>query len=119
MWIGARPRRSGRAKVEVLSPPKVNPQTEGASIHQGRLGGDVASSYFIECMLYNVPDSYFSGSCEDAFVAAWNWLESACNPAALMCQNGEMLPFGPSPGQWSTASAQTFLVALKQLWENW
>jgi hypothetical protein len=30
-----------------------------------------------------------------------------------------MLPFGPSPGQWSTASAQTFLVALKQLWENW
>jgi hypothetical protein len=88
-------------------------------VERGRLGGDVAPSYFIECLLYNVPDSCFSGSCEDAFVAAWNWLESACNPAALMCQNGEMLLFGPSHGQWSTGSAQTFLVALKQLWENW
>lgn len=32
MWIGARPRRSGRAKVEMPSPPKVVPSSENSAV---------------------------------------------------------------------------------------
>src|ERR1035437_7211077 len=88
-------------------------------VERGKLGEYVAPSYFVESLLFNVPDSCFGRSYSDTVIAAWNWLETACNPAALTCPNGQTLLFGHSPEQWSIESAQAFLLAFKDLWENW
>lgn len=88
-------------------------------VERGELADGVAPSYFIECLLSNVPDSCFGTSYQNTVVAAVNWLAAMCDPATLVCQNGYTSLFGLSPEQWSVTSAQTFLAAIIRLWENW
>jgi hypothetical protein len=88
-------------------------------VDQGSLSDDVAPSYFLECLLYNVPDPAFGQSLEDSFVQVWNWLWKDAPSNTLLCQNGQLLLFGTAPEQWQTSNAKIFLEALRKLWENW
>jgi Nucleotidyltransferase domain len=86
---------------------------------RGDIVEDLAPSYFLECLLYNVPDQKFGASFQDTFVKLWNWLSSEAPVAQLRCQNDQLPLFGNSPEQWDTARAYKLLQALKNLWENW
>jgi predicted nucleotidyltransferase len=85
---------------------------------KGLIATDLAPSYFLECLLYNVPDWVFSGSRSDAFFNVLRWLYSA-DFSGFYCQNGQTLLFGPTPEQWNATDARRLVGALTALWNGW
>ena len=89
-------------------------------IDRGEMQKDLAPSYFLECFLYNVPDSEYMGSFQKIFLKAMGWLiNNHTQWSSFMCQNGQDPLFGSSPEQWSEESAVQFIKAMLDLWENW
>lgn len=79
-------------------------------------------SYFLECMLYNVPSVYFSGNRTDTFRDALVFLGNSMNDGTLQtfnCQNGQQLMFGNQRHQIGIASAHVLINQLVNLWDNW
>ena len=87
-------------------------------IDQNFLSRDIAPSYFLECLIYNVHDNQFGQSYQETFCNAVNWLRGT-NLSGFMCQNGQTPLFGSSQEQWSTEQASQFLNAMADLWNNW
>lgn len=77
-----------------------------------------APSYFIECLLYNVPDKLFRPRLNQCYSNIVGYLETA-NLQNLKCQNGIHKLFGPSKDLWDQNEARAFIKALRQLWEKW
>ena len=84
----------------------------------GRINSDLAPSYFVECLLYNAPDSAFQYSFQKTYCSIVNWMIQD-SLDGLVCQNGQQLLFGTSPEQWSVAEAKAFANQLVSLWNNW
>jgi len=87
-------------------------------VERGRLADDIAPSYFIQCLLYNVPNHLFLGTHEQAFVGILNWLPKA-DLSTFWCQNGITRLFGDKPNEWTVSRATTYLHALVDLWNGW
>ena len=87
-------------------------------VDHGTLLGDVAPSYFLECMVYNVPDTAFGKSFQGTFAVAWNWMRRA-KADTFVCQNEQLPLFGDTPEKWDALKANQLLDALKDLWGNW
>jgi len=77
-----------------------------------------APSYFIECLLYNVPNAEFGTSFWDTFCDVVNWLEAA-DLNKFVCQNRQQWLFGATPEQWSIPDARLFVQAMMALWNGW
>jgi hypothetical protein len=77
----------------------------------------VAPSYFIEGMLYNVPNDKFGTSYESTFVNTFNFLSSA-DRSSFKCANGIHMLLGATPVTWRSENCLTYLEALKALWIN-
>jgi len=82
------------------------------------ISGDLTPSYFLECMLYNVPNSNFGTNCQDTFCNVVSWLNKA-NLDDFICQNGQLKLFGLTPEQWDTNQAKELIKNLISLWNNW
>lgn len=81
---------------------------------------DIAPSYFLECFLYNVPDSEFGSSFQDTFCKVVNWwLNNKANYSQFVCQNEQLFLFGNSTEQWSEERASRFVTEMVNLWKNW
>lgn len=85
---------------------------------RGSISGDTTPSYFLECMLYNIPNSNFETSYGDTFCNIVNWLNKN-SLDNFVCQNGQLNLFGTSQEQWNTSEAKTFINNLISLWNNW
>ena len=84
----------------------------------GSISSDNAPSYFLECLLYNAPDSAFQAGFQETYSSVVNWMvQSDLN--GLVCQNGQQYLFGPSPEQWSVDDAKSLASHLVDLWNNW
>jgi predicted nucleotidyltransferase len=79
---------------------------------------DLAPSYFLECLLYNVPNDKFGSDFQSTFCNVINWLLKA-DFSQFVCQNEELHLFGNTPEQWSEDKARRFLQAMVKLWEDW
>ena len=77
-----------------------------------------APSYFIECLLYNVPNGLFRPSLGQSYSGIVDYL-AATELQQFKCQNGVRELFGPSRDLWSVNKAQRFVRALGRLWEKW
>ncbi len=88
-------------------------------VDEGTIADDLAPSYFLECLLYNVPDTKFGASFENAFVEVFNWLWAEAPTNNLVCQSEQIALFGTTPEQWDVPKAKQLLEALKILWESW
>ena len=55
-----------------------------------------APSYFIECLLYNVPDHLFEQELAPTYLGILTWLKTA-RLKDFQCQNGQLPLFGPQP----------------------
>jgi len=88
-------------------------------IDQRIVADDLAPSYFVECLLYNVPDDKFGGSLQDTFIATFNWMWSTARTDSLVSQNGQLQLFGNTPEQWDARKGKQLLEALRDLWNNW
>ncbi|BCJ40057.1 nucleotidyltransferase [Actinoplanes ianthinogenes] len=81
---------------------------------------NVAPSYFIECLLYNVPDDEYRTSRPEAFANVVRWLnrwpaENRDDFERQLCQN-ELVPmFGTGPDHWETGPAEKFIDTLNKL----
>lgn len=78
----------------------------------------LAPSYFVECLLYNVPNNCFGISYQKALYHSADWLLKT-DLTEFVCQNGKTLLFGYGPEQWSIPSAQQYIKAIVALWDNW
>ena len=76
-----------------------------------------APSYFIECLLYNVPDGLFAEKLAPTHTGIINWLRTA-KLKDFQCQNGQVELFGPGREQWSQRKARAFVRALQELWDT-
>ena len=76
---------------------------------------DDAPSYFIECLLYNVPDKLFKSKLAPTYTGILAWLTTA-KFGDFQCQNRKVALFGPGQEQWSVNKAQTLVKALGDLW---
>jgi hypothetical protein len=89
-----------------------------AMIDKGLLGEGVAPSYFIEGMLWNVPNDKFTGDYGDMWVACYNWVVTA-DVTKLACANDlYWLVRENSSVCWPSANFHTFTAALKKYWES-
>ena len=87
-------------------------------VNQRIISKELAPSYFLQCLLYNVPDGNFTFNYQDTFCSVVNWLQET-NINGFKCQNEQLPLFGDTPEQWSTANARKFLNMLVHLWNNW
>lgn len=82
------------------------------------ISSDTAPSYFIEGLLYNVPDDKFGGTYGDTFCNCLNWLRTS-DHSKLKCANEQYWLLGNSNVQWTSAKCDEFLIALVKLWTTW
>jgi len=87
-------------------------------IEHGHLGAGIAPSYFVECLLSNVPDEMYGATFRDTYFNVVKWLAEH-DVSGFTCQNGRIALFGPTPEQWSTASASALIDRLAWLWNAW
>jgi hypothetical protein len=90
-------------------------------IEKGMLEKEEAPSYFLENLLYNVPDDLFdNGEVDKRVENVLTWLEE--NKYALSsftCQNEQVYLFGHSQDQWNQVDARKFINESINLWNEW
>ena len=91
----------------------------GKLIEEKLLASGVAPSYYLEGLLYNVPDDKFTTSYEDCFINAINWIRDA-DRSKFVCANEQyyLLREG-SPVTWRAGQCDEFLNATVELWSQW
>ena len=83
------------------------------------IASDVAPSYFLEGLLYNVPADKFGTSYVDTFVNCINWIQNA-DKTKFVCANEQYyLLRESSPVTWQTTKCDEYLSAVIKLWNNW
>ena len=84
---------------------------------------DTAPSYFIQCLLYNVPDELYNfAQFSNIVQEIINWAEEILYSdeiQALKSQNKIVPLFGEGSDKWNVNDARIFIKAMKNLWINW
>jgi hypothetical protein len=91
----------------------------GRLVENRLLQQGIAPSYFIEGLLYNVPDAMFGQSYGDTFVAAINWIRNADRSKFVCANKLHSLSGDSTTTSWPSANCDLFLNALVKLWKNW
>ena len=87
-------------------------------VDDGTIASDVAPSYYIEGLLYNVPNDKFGGSYEDSFVNSMNWMLHA-DRSKFVCAHRQYYLLGDHPNvQWSSGKCDQFLQAAVAFWKK-
>ena len=87
-------------------------------VDKGALTKDDAPSYFIECLLYNVPDHLFEQKLAPTYVGILTWLKTA-KLKDFQCQNGQVPLFGGQREQWTAEKSRAFVKAMQEMWDTW
>ncbi len=86
---------------------------------KGKLDPGDAPSYYLEGLLYNVPNSNFGSSYADTFVNAFIWIQQA-NKRQFVCANEQCyLLWENSHTSWEPTKCDKFLTAAVDLWNDW
>ena len=89
-------------------------------VAEGIMSADIAPSYYLEGLLYNVPAVKFGQSYEDSFVNAINWIQSEADKSRLVCANEQYyLLWEGSPTSWEPSDADALLHAVITQWNEW
>lgn len=86
----------------------------------GRLESGVAPSYFVESLLYNVPDASFSSHLALTYLNVVTFIFEALEAESLssfVCQNEQLPLFGPTPEQWTIPAAIQLVRGWWTLWQ--
>lgn len=85
----------------------------------GKISSADAPSYYLEGLLYNVPNGKFGQSYGDCFCNAVNWI-SGEDTSKFLCANEQyyLLRYGHDVC-WSPDGFNKFFPALLELWKNW
>ena len=84
---------------------------------------NLAPSYFVQCLLYNVPNEiYMSNSYQEIIEKLLSWLIEAYDEGIFsdfVSQNGIVPLFGSGSDKWNEQDAIDFLTALTEMWDEW
>ena len=108
--------KHGRSNQWYKPTIRIFKNAENCAEQRGLIQEGIASSYAIECLLYNVPLLQFGGTYQDTFVNTLNWLSNA-DMATFMCQNGIHRLF--EEDRWTTQKARIYIGALITMWNQW
>lgn len=81
------------------------------------IGG--APSYYLEGLLYNVPNEKFGRSYGNTFLNAINWIRRADRSEFLCANEQYYLLHKDSPVTWRRVQCDKFLAAVVDLWTHW
>lgn len=89
-------------------------------VDDGLVKADIAPSYYIECLLYNVPNEKLTSSYQDCVVNTLNWYRQEVAKVDLVCANEQyyLLRDG-SHTCWPQANCDAFVEAAVKLWNEW
>lgn len=88
-------------------------------ITEGMLENGIAPSYYIEGLLYNVPNEKFTNNKKDNFVNSINWILDT-DKEDFVCANEQYyLLRDDSPVTWRAEKCDAFLNAVVDLWTQW
>ena len=89
-------------------------------IEDGLIKTGIAPSYYIEGLLYNVPNEKFTNSYQDCVVNILNWYRREASKADLVCANRRhpLLRDGYHTC-WQQTSCDAFIEAVITLWNKW
>jgi hypothetical protein len=89
-------------------------------IERGLIVNGEAPSYFIEGLLYNIPNDRFVNSLSDTTFNILTWLYQTPDRSQFVCANDcYYLLRDSSPVCWPKANGQKFVSAAISLWNNW
>lgn len=88
-------------------------------VDDGVIGAGVAPSYFLEGLLYNVPDEKFGKSYQDTFVEAMNWIVGADQEKLVCAHRQHWLVRDSGPESWPIANYNSFVKAVIKSWNDW
>ena len=86
--------------------------------HDGLINKETAPSYFLEGLLYNVPNAKFGGSYGDTMASCINWIVEA-DRSKFLCANERYVLLGDRQETWPAAKYDEFMDALIRYWTNW
>lgn len=89
-------------------------------VDDGLIEAGAAPSYYIEGLLYNVPDEKLASSYQESVVNTLNWYFQEASKADLICANEQyyLLRDGVHTC-WNQASCDAFVEAAVKLWNEW
>lgn len=89
-------------------------------VDDGLIKAGVAPSYYIEGLLYNVPNNKLTSSYGDCVVNTLNWYRQEAKKVDLVCSNEQyyLLRDG-SHTCWPQANCDAFVEAAVELWNEW
>lgn len=89
-------------------------------VAEGDLKAGLAPSYYLEGLLYNVPNEKFGISYADCFVNAMNWIQTEADKDKLLCANEQYyLLWEGTHTSWEKADAEAFIGAAIKMWNEW
>jgi hypothetical protein len=89
-------------------------------VEEGMISSGAAPSYFIEGLLYNVPDEKLTSSYENCVVNVLNWYQQEASKIDLVCANEQyyLLRDGKNTC-WNQKNADEYISAAIELWRQW
>ena len=89
-------------------------------VDDGLIRAGIAPSYYIEGLLYNVPNGEFTSSYQDCVVNTLNWYRQEAKKVNLVCANEQyyLLRDGYHTC-WPQANCDAFVDAAIKLWKEW
>ena len=87
-------------------------------VDNNTLNKENVPSYFIENLLYNVPDGRYTYDKQDRVAKILKYLNTT-DYRGWTCQNGITTMFGSGPAEWNTRYADQYVDAMVTLWDNW
>ncbi len=91
----------------------------GKLVDEKLIAAGVAPSYYLEGLLYNVPDYKFGSSYQDSIVNCMNWILET-DRSQFVCANEQYyLLRDDCPVTWQASKCDEFLAAVKRLWNEW
>ncbi|HEL4805554.1 TPA: nucleotidyltransferase [Stenotrophomonas maltophilia] len=89
-------------------------------VADGDLKAGIATSYYLEGLLYNVPNAKFGNSYADCFVNSMNWIQTEADKDKLLCANEQYyLLWNGTHTSWEKADAEAFIEAAIKMWNEW
>lgn len=91
----------------------------GKLVDEKMIASGVAPSYYLEGLLYNVPDDKFTTSYVDCFTNCINWIHES-DRSKFVCANEQYyLRRDNSPVTWRASKCDVFIAAAVELWNQW
>ncbi len=89
-------------------------------VDDGILEKGAAPSYYIEGLLYNVPNVQFSGNYGEIVLNILRWLHATTDRTKFVCANEQYyLLRDNSYTCWPIADGDKYIQAVVRLWDNW